>query len=86
MLALLLLGALSVERWQASGYAPSIDFLTVWSVPHVVASTHVGNIYARDDQLVMGTAVRHDAAPHGLTEPLTFLDVQPFRPVTLDKS
>jgi glycosyl transferase family 87 len=61
VLALLLLGALSVERWQASGYAPSIDFLTLWSVPHVVASARIGNIYSRDDQLVMGTVVRQDA-------------------------
>jgi hypothetical protein len=60
-LGLLLLAALSVERWQASGYAPTIDFLTLWSVPHALASEPIGNIYARDDQLVMGTVVRHDA-------------------------
>ncbi len=57
LLAILLLLNPVSNVWQYATHSPGIDYFILWSVPHVLKTTFVQNIYARDGQQDMASVL-----------------------------
>lgn len=62
VLALLLLLNPLFNVWQYATGSPGIDFFTLWSVPHVLKTNAVPNIYAPDSQRDMASVLINESS------------------------
>ena len=68
VLALLLLVNPLFNVWQYATRSPGVDFFTLWSVPHVLKTNAVSNIYSADSQREMASVLIGDSASPNVSD------------------